>query len=242
MPRFEWRDEDMRYSMAVFPWVGAVIGVLYYGVYLAARRFSMPDIAAALLMTAVPVLLTGGFHIDGFMDVSDAVSSFRPREEKIRILKDPHIGAFAVIRLALAGMIYLASLLIVIDGDDTGSAVLALSIGFFLARALSALAVLTFRSAKNDGMLYYEATSAASARTANLIMTAVWIVLAAFAMDYAAGLRGGFAAIGAAVSFLWYKLLSYREFGGITGDTAGWFVVVCETMTAASAALAVLAL
>ena len=170
------------------------------------------------------------------------MSSFRSRKEKLRILKDPHIGAFAVIRLVLAGMIYLAATIIVISSEDSRHAVLVLAAGFFLARALSALAVLTFRSAKNEGMLYYEATSAASGRKANLIMTAIWIALAAFAMDYFGGLTGGIAAVSAAVSFLWYKQFSYREFGGITGDTAGWFVVVCETMTAAFTAAAVLVL
>lgn len=30
MPQFEWKDEDMRYALCFFPWVGAVIGVLWY--------------------------------------------------------------------------------------------------------------------------------------------------------------------------------------------------------------------
>ena len=42
----------------------------------------------------------------------------------------------------------------------------------------------------------------------------------------------------AVFSFCWYKYMSYKEFGGITGDTAGYFVVVCETAVAAAAALA----
>ena len=44
--------------------------------------------------------VTGGFHIDGFMDTMDAFHSYKPREEKLAILKDSHIGAFAVIMLA----------------------------------------------------------------------------------------------------------------------------------------------
>ena len=26
MPQFQWKDEDMRYALCFFPWVGAVIG------------------------------------------------------------------------------------------------------------------------------------------------------------------------------------------------------------------------
>ena len=144
MPRFEWHDEDMTYSMSVFPWVGAVIGILFTAVYQLYIRFSIPAFAAALLMTAIPVLITGGFHIDGFMDVSDALSSYGSREDKLRILKDPHIGAFAVIRLGLLALFYIAACMIIISSSSSRALVYSVSVGFFLSRALSALAVLTF--------------------------------------------------------------------------------------------------
>ena len=239
VPHFGWKDEDMRYSMSVFPWVGAVIGALYWCVYWLSMLLRIPETAAALLMTAVPVLVTGGFHIDGFMDVSDAVSSYRSREEKLRILKDPHIGAFAVIRLVLLGLIYVASVVIVISRSSQ-EYVIVLAAGFFLARALSALSVLTFRSAKEEGMLYYEATAAAGGHKVNLTLTIIWCILGAFVTGYFGYPGGALALAGAALSFTWYKYLSYKEFGGITGDTAGWFVTVCETMIAAGTAAAAL--
>ena len=97
MPHFDWKEDDMKYSMSVFPSIGAVIGMIYFAVYTLCCRFLVPATAAALLMTAVPVIITGGFHIDGFMDVADALSSYGSREDKLRILKDPHIGAFSVL-------------------------------------------------------------------------------------------------------------------------------------------------
>lgn len=247
MPRFEWKEKDMKYSMAAFPLVGAVIGLLYTALYCCCRRFAVPASAAALLLTALPVIITGGFHIDGFMDVSDALNSYRSVEEKLAILKDPHVGAFAVIRLALAGLICIASVIIVIsegapsaqaDSDRAMRLVVTLAAGFVLARALSALAVLTFRSAKNKGMLYYEATSAAAARGVNIAFSLIWIAIAAGVMLFS-DLTAGAAETGAAlICFMWYKYKSYKEFGGITGDTAGWFVVICETAIAAAAAIA----
>ena len=92
MPHFEWRDEDMKYSMSVFPWVGAVIGLAYWAVFYFGVVLGLPMVAVCMLMTAVPLILTGGFHVGGFMDVSDALSSFKTREQKLEILKDPHIG------------------------------------------------------------------------------------------------------------------------------------------------------
>ena len=243
MPHFEWKEEDMTYSMSVFPWVGAVIGLIYTAVYLLCCRFGVPETAAALLMTAVPVLITGGFHIDGFMDVSDALSSYGSREEKLRILKDPHIGAFAVIRLAFAGLIFTASVITINilgasqDNIQMNLLVYNTALGFAVSRGLSAVSVLCLRSAKNEGMLYYESTSARTGRKVNLFFVAVWITIASGVMLYI-DLISGAAEIAAAVcTFAWYKHLSYREFGGITGDTAGWFVTVCETAVMAAAAL-----
>lgn len=241
MPRFEWDDADMRFSMACFPMVGAVIGMVFACVYHAAARLGAPDTAACLIMTLVPVLLTGGFHIDGFMDVSDALSSYGSREDKLRILKDPHIGAFAVIRLCAAGLIYIASLITVLTAPDAAGTVYTLAAGFVLARGLSAIAVLNLRSAKNEGMLYYEASCAGQGRKANNVLCAIWIVAAAALMVYISFAAGACEIIAAGACFVWYKYKSYREFGGITGDTAGWFVTLCEVAMTAAAAVSVLA-
>ena len=240
MPRFEWHDEDMTYSMSVFPWVGAVIGILFTAVYQLYIRFSIPAFAAALLMTAIPVLITGGFHIDGFMDVSDALSSYGSREDKLRILKDPHIGAFSVIRLGLLALFYIAACMIIISSRSSGALVYTVSAGFFLSRALSALAVLTFRSARKEGMLYYEAETAGKGRSANLAFSLIWAAVSSALMIFTGHITGVIAIIAAICSFGWYKYKSYKEFGGITGDTAGWFVSVCETAIICGSAVAVI--
>ena len=240
VPRFKWKEEDMRYSIAAFPLVGAVIGLVFFGVYRCAQYFALPDTAAALLLTAVPLIITGGFHVDGFMDVSDALSSYKSGEEKLAILKDPHIGAFAVIRLAVCGLIYVASLIVVIASDAGSGFIAGIAAGFVLSRCLSALSVLTFRSAKKEGMLYYEATAAAGGRKANLIIVSVLCAASVLAIAYFAWPAGLLVIAAAALSFMWYRHMSYKEFGGITGDTAGYFVVVCETAIAAAAAAVII--
>lgn len=240
MPRFEWKESDMRYSMAAFPLVGVVTGLLWLLLYGFAVKVSIPAVATALLLGAVPLIVTGGFHVDGFMDVADAINSYGSREEKLRILKDPHIGAFSVIRLLIAGSIYIASLIVILESDPAMKMMYTLALGFALSRSLSALSVLTFRSAKNEGMLYYEATSAKTGRNANLAMIAIWIAVICAAMMFVDILAGAFVICAAALSFIWYRHLSYKEFGGITGDTAGYFVVICEVAAAVAGAAAVL--
>ena len=242
MPRFEWKEEDMRYSISAFPLVGAVLGLLFFAVFRCAQHFAIPDIATALLLTAVPLIVTGGFHVDGFMDAADALSSYKSREEKLAILKDPHIGAFAVIRLAICGLIYIASLIIVTASDTAAGLISGIAAGFMLSRCLSALSVLTFKLAKKEGMLYYEATSAAGGRKLNLILISVTGAASVLAMVYFTWPFEYIMLAAAALSFAWYKYVSYKQFGGITGDTAGYFVVICETAIAAAAALTALAM
>lgn len=237
MPKFDWEDKDMRYSIAVFPWVGAVIGLVFYGIFYFGRLLAVPDIALALIMTAIPLIITGGFHIDGYMDTKDALSSFQPREEKLRILKDPHTGAFAVIWLGVCGLIYVGMLMIVLSAPKAEYTVAVLAMSFFLARCFSGFDVLLLAPAKKDGMLHHESGQADKARKINLTVLTVNLALVIAAMVITEFKAGILALI---VAFLWNLLYQWRckkHFGGITGDTAGYFVVKCELYIMVAAAL-----
>lgn len=240
--------DDQRYAMAAFPAVGAVIGLLFCAVYAVGQRFALPETAVALLMAAVPILVTGGFHLDGFMDVSDAISSYRSREEKLRILKDPHVGAFAVIRLVAFLMIAFAALLIILrgrgdilPGSDFAEGMRGIGVpgaGFFLVRALCGLTVLHMKPAKSDGMLAEETREANVARRRNHILLVVQmaaILVLMFLLDRSFAVA---AVIASVVALLWYRHLTQRQFGGTTGDTAGWFITVCEGLIAVACAVA----
>ena len=91
-------------------------------------------------------------------------------------------------------------------------------------------------------MLYYEATAAAGGRKVNIAIVSILAVTAMWCMAFFAWPAGSMLIFAALLSFIWYKHISYKEFGGITGDTAGYFVVICETSIAAAAALAAVVL
>lgn len=97
MPRVEWNEKNMKYAMCFFPLVGAVIGGLMLLVRFLCGRFGFNTSVYAVVMTALPVLVSGGIHTDGFIDTADALSSYGDKEKKLEILKDPHTGAFAII-------------------------------------------------------------------------------------------------------------------------------------------------
>ena len=115
MPRFTWESDDMKYHLCFFPWVGAVIGGVEAIWYYLCTQKELSTIAFALVAIAIPILITGGFHLDGFMDTCDALHSYPDPEKKLEILKDPHIGAFAVICLAAYLLLMTGALTILFD-------------------------------------------------------------------------------------------------------------------------------
>ena len=147
VPQFEWKEEDMEYMMCFFPWIGGVIGLFFFGWAVLCEKFAVGNVCYALIGAAIPLMISGGFHVDGYMDTMDAFHSYQSREKKLEILKDSHIGAFAAIMLALYYMIDIAA----ISELHPQKAVSALVAVFFLARCFSGIAVMTLQPAKKEG-------------------------------------------------------------------------------------------
>ena len=95
VPQFGWNEKNMRYALCAFPLVGLLCGALW----CVCGVLPLPAPAQAAGFCLVPVWVTGGIHLDGYADTCDALASYGDREKKLEILKDPHCGAFAVIRL-----------------------------------------------------------------------------------------------------------------------------------------------
>ena len=232
MPQFEWKDEDMRYALCFFPWVGAVIGVLWYLWKWICARFGVGTLCYTVVGTAIPILITGGFHVDGFLDTCDALHSYQPRERKLEILKDSHIGAFAVIMLTLYGLIFLGGFSEITECRT----LVVVGAGSFLSRVLSGVAVVSFPSAKQEGTLYLFADKAHK-RVVKTALYAQGILCIGFMM-WTSFVTGGIAVAAALLTFAYYYYRSKKEFGGITGDTAGYFVTFCEGCVVVAAAIA----
>ncbi len=223
-PRVAWEEKNMKYVLCFFPWVGIAVGAAMYLLWALRSMLGVfvPFAVFALAGTTVPILVTGGIHIDGFMDTMDALHSCQVRERKLEILKDSHIGAFACISLFCEMLLYAAALFLLLEKRQ----VLFLGIGFFLSRTLSALALVTMKSAKSDGLLYTFASSAHK-RIVRLVLL-LWLFLAAVAAYVLYGMWGiGCVCVSLPV-FFYYEYMAYRQFGGLTGDLAGWFVTVYE--------------
>ena len=229
--QFEWKEEDMKYMLCFFPWIGAVIaGCVYAWGYLCGTH-DMGVLCYTLISAAIPLLITGGFHVDGFMDTMDAFHSYQVKEKKLEILKDSHIGAFAVIMLITYGLLYLGAFSVIRD-ERLLRIVCA---GFFLSRCLSAISVLSFPLAKKEGMLYLFANSSKrrNVKAVLYLQSAACIGFMLLQSFYA----GVIVAVMALLILAYYYYRCKKELGGITGDTAGYFVLLCEVGMVLAAAL-----
>lgn len=231
MPQFEWKDEDMKYMLCFFPWIGAVIGGCIYLWGMICEKYEISLLCYTLIGTAIPLLITGGFHADGFMDTMDAFCSYQLREKKLEILKDSHIGAFAVIGLIVYGLLYMAAFSEIQDKN----LLQIVCAGFFLSRCLSGISVVSFPSAKKEGLLYSFASKAGK-NTVKIVLCLQGALSVLFMLWRS--LTGGMIVAAAALGvFVYYGYRSKKELGGITGDTAGYFVLLCECGMLAAAAV-----
>lgn len=92
----EWSMEDFGKSVAAFPYVGLVIGLILALLYGILSPF-IPLVPLMLIIVVAEFLITGGLHADGLMDTSDGLFSGRERERKLEIMKDSRIGSFGVV-------------------------------------------------------------------------------------------------------------------------------------------------
>jgi adenosylcobinamide-GDP ribazoletransferase len=222
MPKVEWKPENQRYLLASFPLVGVLIGLVLAAWWGLCKWLSFDSILFAAGVALLPVLVSGGIHLDGFCDTVDALSSHASPEKKREILKDPHVGAFAVIGVCAYLLAYFA-LATELVGDSGSIYVL------FLLPAMSRTVagyVSVASKSSGEGMLSAMRDSAPE-ESANQALI-VWFVVLAVVMLAISPFAGLFVALSAALSGWLVSKMAVRQFGGMSGDLSGFLVQVGE--------------
>lgn len=214
----------MRYSICFLPAVGIFSGgALLLWSYICAR-IGVGSILFAAVATILPLLITGGIHMDGFMDTVDALASHKSKELKLQILKDPHAGAFAVI--------YCGAYLLICFGLYTqlyrSAALPVVCIGFVLSRALSSFCACALVGARTSGML--NAFTQHINKCAALSAMGIVIALCIASMIWLHPLAGVLCALLCMLCCIIYRAVALNQFGGVTGDTAGFFLQLAELL------------
>ncbi|WP_078553212.1 adenosylcobinamide-GDP ribazoletransferase [Bacillus alkalicellulosilyticus] len=215
-----WDKRHAQASIVMYPLVGLLIGaivaVFYYGF---TEWFSLSPLFIAFFLLSLGVLLSGGLHLDGWMDVSDAVGSYRDVEKKHEIMKDSRVGSFAVLsvffllgwRLFFMYEVFLFSphslyYLIVIP---------------FLTKTMMGSNVIFAQPAKTEGLAYalqrYVHKRLFGYFICYIVLTAVGSINISTEFFYHWLILTGSAFLFLVASIGFMK----RQFNGMTGDTVG---------------------
>lgn len=230
MPQLTWKEENMKYAICHFPMVGVIIGVVFYFWNNFCLEKGVPEITRICFSIVISIIITGGIHIDGFMDTSDALCSYQSKERKLEILKDSHIGAFCVIMLVSYILAQIGAIAILHNNQS----IALVSVCFLLSRILSGISVVTFPCAKKEGTLYQFSTKAHKNFVRiylllELLVCSIAMVLINYQISCVIILFNF-------ILFIYYFKMSKSKFGGITGDLAGWFLCLSELLSCFSIA------
>ena len=223
MPTVEWKNENMRYMLCAFPLVGVVIGLVLWLWQLLSAALGFGPLLWAAGLTLLPVAVTGGIHMDGFCDVSDALASHAPAEKKRAILKDSHTGAFAIITLGCYLLLYAA---LATEMPVTGRSALLLGLMHVLSRILSGTISLVYPKSDGEGLLRTFTLSADKKPAVAILL--VLLLLCAAALIWVKPVTGAVMVLGGLLTALWMKRLSAKQFGGMSGDLSGYFLQLAE--------------
>jgi adenosylcobinamide-GDP ribazoletransferase len=251
-PYRPWSEKARRLMLVFLPAVGLVIGLIWYGLYLLMSRINVPLQLQTAVLTLYPYLITGFIHLDGFMDTSDALLSRRPLEDKLRILKDPHTGAFAVISVAILFILCYASMSSVMEqvhlkealGIANGNPMLALIFIPVITRCCSAVAVLAGKPLAHSQYVDGPEAKKPVAEIVAVYLMGVAAFFAAIAIETRVVAAGGAysvwaASAGALAAYLIALFGAVRQLKGVSGDLAGYSLTIGEAFALVMLALMV---
>ena len=220
-------DEKAKDKMLLFlPVVGLEIGALWAILAWLCKLLNLPALVAGVILCAYPYMVTGFLHLDGFMDVTDAVKSCRDLQRRREILKDSHVGSFAVI----GGVLLMIAQFALLSSAPTDANHLILIFIPAVSRCCSALAVTGLKP-----------MSTSQYANQNKPRSHVAVLSSMLCIFLAAGFllcgKYGFALIGCLAGFGLALLRAYRSLDGMNGDIAGFSLTIGELCAVAVYAL-----
>ena len=220
-------DEKAKDKMLLFlPVVGLEIGAIWAGLAWLCGFLKLPALVTGLILCAYPYIVTGFIHLDGFMDVTDAVKSWRDLERRREILKDSHVGSFAVIGIVLLMIAQFA----LFASAPSDANILILIFVPTVSRCCSALAVTGLKPMSTSQYADQKKPKA------HLIVLTVMLV-ACFGAGFLLCGKYGFALLGCLVGYGLALLRAYKSLDGMNGDISGYALTIGELCAVAVYAL-----
>ncbi|WP_078414884.1 adenosylcobinamide-GDP ribazoletransferase [Priestia abyssalis] len=222
----DWTSKRAARTLLWLPVIGlGIAGFLFFFLLVFESIFSSTAVLA-LCIVLVGIGLTGGLHLDGWMDVSDAYFSRREKEKKLEILSDPHIGSFAVLSLLFLLSIRWAAIyeLLLLERISW------YTIAFILVmpRMMAGRLLMTEQTAKEKGLAsYFQQGVTSSLKKRYMAQSTLFVVFFLMMAENNIIVLSLLLAMG--IFYILYRHFIHKQFGGMTGDTVGAAIEGGET-------------
>jgi adenosylcobinamide-GDP ribazoletransferase len=204
-------------SVAYFPVVGTLLGIIVAGIDATCGLF-LPRSVLAVLDLVVFTLVTGGLHLDGLLDSCDGLFGGRDRERRLEIMRDSRVGSFGVLGGVLVVLLEFAALSALAEPARAVALVLAPTLGRWAM--VTVMWVFTYARAEGRGTSFIAGLS-----WRQVLLATSWTGLVLAVLDAPALWMLTMAGIAALGIGKWID----GKLGGLTGDSYG---AICELVTA----------
>jgi adenosylcobinamide-GDP ribazoletransferase len=212
--------EHLRKAVQAFPLLGLIQGIIYSAfLYHSLEYTPFSHLAIAFLLWLVTILLTGGIHLDGWMDASDAYFSYQDQGKRLEIMKDPRTGAFGVLSILV---LLSCRFLFIYESTAKVENILFIMIAAipFLSKSVMGVLLLTVKSAKNEGLgtLFQSAAKPKALWAYPIYVVGLLFLVFLLMKEF---LFISLLILVAACCLFFFRRKAVKWFGGITGDVLG---------------------
>lgn len=215
-------DKDFARSMAFFPLVGTIIGATLSLLYVFTNSFLPRPVVGSLLIIA-SIILTGGLHLDGFIDTIDGLASGKNKDEILKIMRDSRIGAFGAIGLITLLLLKWTLLYSIPNQSMMPALILTVALG----RWSQVILCRFFPYAKDEAGLGRPFASFTGTR--EVIWATTIVILFSIALSHC--LKAIILLPLALIISIMFGLILNKKIRGITGDTIGALNEMVETLS-----------
>lgn len=206
---------DVARSAGWFPLVGLLLGLIYCAPAALLKGHLSPAIIAILLVI-LDALLTGALHFDGLADTADGLGGGKNKDDILRIMRDHAIGSYGGLALAAVVALKVIAYTEVLKLGNWPAALV-------LTPALGRWSILPLTVALPYAR---QSESVAQAMGKRALLQGTLIALGALLV--ARSLRAWIALCAVMAVTAAFGLYCRRRIGGITGDTLGANLELCE--------------
>lgn len=206
-------------SVLFYPLVGLIIGAILFGIAMLLQV--VPAILSASIILVLWIWLTGGLHLDGLADTADAwVGGFGDAERTLKIMKDPACGPIGVLSLIIICLLKWSALYLLIQKQLYSALVLFPVLGRLAPMFLFLTTDYVREKGLGSSMASYIPKKLALAIMLSVVISSLYF-----------SVLGCIASLVTILSLLYLRRKFKQRIGGITGDTVGASIEICECVS-----------